>query len=292
LLSNMMPTMPSMPRRAPSKKHKKFVDIVLGFRGTDSSVNVKLDLKFKRLPVSASFWYGRGEHSLGDVLTQSISWKKYVRADIVRMDTAHSSLNPLNLPNMKIHSGFYQSFADIRQRLLQTVLSLYTQIMRRKRTPRFYISGHSLGGALAQLCALWMDILFGHRSPVFVYVFGCPRVGDPSFAQCLTQRVKHCYRVVFRGDVITTIPRGFAYYKHAGWEIIVDHLGNMINAPSKREKALLPSRTSFADHGLQFYMDSLNLIAKKHRLQHLVLTQPDNDKNADTDADAERLERA
>ena len=58
----------------------------------------------------------------------------------------------------------------------------------------------------------------------------------------------------------------------------MDHLRNIINAPSKREKALLPSRTSFADHGLQFYMDSLNLIAKKHRLKHLVLKQPGNEK--------------
>jgi len=73
---------------------------------------------------------------------------------------------------------------------------------------------------------------------------------------------------------VTVVPRGFASYKHAGWEIIVDHLGNMINAPSKREKALLPSRTSFTDHGMTHYLDSLHLIAKKHKLRHLVLKQP------------------
>lgn len=73
---------------------------------------------------------------------------------------------------------------------------------------------------------------------------------------------------------MTVVPRGFASYKHAGWEIIVDHLGNMINAPSKREKALLPSRTSFTDHSMTHYLDSLHLIAKKHKLRHLVLKQP------------------
>ena len=71
-----------------------------------------------------------------------------------------------------------------------------------------------------------------------VYVYGCPRVGDARFSSLLSSRVKNLYRVVFRGDIVTTVPRGFASYKHAGWEIIVDHLGNMINAPSKREKAL------------------------------------------------------
>eukprot|EP00483_Globobulimina_turgida_P012471 UN12494 len=50
----------------------------------------------------------------------------------------------------------------------------------------------------------------------------------------------------------------------------------MINAPSKREKALLPSRASLKDHSLKKYIKSLNLIAKKHKLLHLVLNVPKN----------------
>ena len=115
-----------------------------------------------------------------------------------------------------------------------------------------------------------------HLITAIVYVFGSPRVGDRVFSDVLSSRIKHLYRVVFRGDVVTTVPRGLALYKHSGYEIITDEYGNMIVAPSKREKSLLPSRTSLSDHSLQKYIDSLNLIAKKYKLQHLVLNVPTN----------------
>lgn len=151
------------------KNRRKFVDIVLGFRGTDSNVNVKLDLKFKRQSIDPSFWYGRGGGKLDESLTNSIRWKKCVRKCIVNK----KELNPLNVPTVKVHSGFYQSFADIRQQLLQTVLTTYYRILRKKKIPRFYVTGHSLGGALAQLCGLCLEILFGHRSPIHSLV-PCP----------------------------------------------------------------------------------------------------------------------
>ena len=143
----------------------KYEDIVLGFRGTDSSVNVKVDLKFKRVSTASSFWYEYAE-----TLKQTISWRKCVRKCIVN----ENEVNPLNIPSMKIHSGFIEAFEDIRGQLLETVLTAYHRILKRRKTPRFYITGHSLGGALAQLCGLCLEILFGHRSPIHslvVFVF-------------------------------------------------------------------------------------------------------------------------
>jgi len=256
------------------KKKRKFHDIVIGFRGTDSSVNVKLDLKISRVVVEPDWWYGA---ELDTKLTDSAEWKKCVRKKVLKARATNSSnRNPLQIPTMKIHSGFYLAFREILNGLLKTIVSTYHGVYNKKKRkiPRFYVTGHSLGGALAQLCALYLHVLFGNRSPVVVYVYGCPRVGDKVFSDFVSLKLKQLYRVVFRGDVVTTIPRGFAYYKHAGWEIIVDKHGNMINNPSKREKALLPSRTSLKDHSLQKYVDSLNLIASKYKLGHLMLEIP------------------
>eukprot|EP01084_Bolivina_argentea_P320594 556273_1 len=179
---------------------------------------------------------------------------------------------------MKIHSGFYESFKDIRNELLLTILNIIYKHRNNnnKKILRLFLTGHSLGGALAQLCGLNFEILFGNKLIINIYVYGCPRVGDKIFSNILNNRISHLYRLVFRGDIVTTIPRGFAYYKHAGWEIIIDQNGNMINAPSKREKALLPSRTSLKDHSLKKYIKSLNLIAKKLKLNHLLLNLPAN----------------
>jgi predicted lipase len=44
-----------------------------------------------------------------------------------------------------------------------------------------FCTGHSLGGALATLCALEMRQRLGLR--VELYTFGSPRVGSPQFAR-------------------------------------------------------------------------------------------------------------
>ena len=71
------------------------------------------------------------------------------------------------------------------------------------RILRFFLTGHSLGGALAQLCDLMLQILFGHKSQVYIYVFGSPRVGDREFALFLNSRVPNTYRIVYKGDTVT-----------------------------------------------------------------------------------------
>jgi len=147
-------------------------------------------------------------------------------------------------------------------------------LFKKKKIPRFFVTGHSLGGAIAQLCGLYLHVLFGHRSSVYIYVYGVPRVGDTQFAEFLNKRVPHTYRLVYRGDVMTTLPRGLGYYKHSGWEVIVDKHGNMIVDPSSTEKSLLPARRSIADHLLIKYVDSLNAICRKHQLLHMVLEVP------------------
>ena len=42
------------------------------------------------------------------------------------------------------------------------------------------MTGHSLGGALAVLCALDLQDIYGN---INLYTFGCPRVGNAAFAQ-------------------------------------------------------------------------------------------------------------
>jgi len=47
----------------------------------------------------------------------------------------------------------------------------------------FFITGHSLGGALASICA--MDLIVSGQIPaerLMIYTLGQPRVGDPAWA--------------------------------------------------------------------------------------------------------------
>ncbi len=76
-----------------------------------------------------------------------------------------------------------------------------------------YVTGHSLGGALAILATLDIKMQFpGTR--VAMYNFGSPRVGDPLFAHIYDESVRNSYRVVHDGDRSPEQPH--EGYQHVG----------------------------------------------------------------------------
>ncbi len=67
------------------------------------------------------------------------------------------------------------------------------------------ITGHSLGGALAALCAIDVagNSAFGLPS---VYTYGSPRVGDSTFAKAFADNVDQSFRIHNRYDVVPHLP--------------------------------------------------------------------------------------
>uniref|UniRef100_A0A0K0FYI4 Lipase_3 domain-containing protein n=1 Tax=Strongyloides venezuelensis TaxID=75913 RepID=A0A0K0FYI4_STRVS len=72
---------------------------------------------------------------------------------------------------------------------------------------KVYITGHSLGGALASLAAIRTQIE-GYRSSddITLYTFGQPRVGSPKFAFEFDRLVPKSWRVVHRLDIVPHLP--------------------------------------------------------------------------------------
>ena len=70
---------------------------------------------------------------------------------------------------------------------------------------QLYLTGHSLGGALATLCAADLAANTKFTSPS-VYTFGSPRVGNPTFAGFFNRRTGPHYRVYNSEDVVTSLP--------------------------------------------------------------------------------------
>ncbi|MEK6406432.1 MAG: lipase family protein [Acidobacteriota bacterium] len=84
-----------------------------------------------------------------------------------------------------------------------------------------FITGHSLGAALATLAA-------SLRQPRALYTFGSPRVGDKDFAKTLAG-VK-VFRVVNNRDVVTTVPPPLPFH-HLGESHYITHDGGMLTNP-------------------------------------------------------------
>jgi len=71
-----------------------------------------------------------------------------------------------------------------------------------------YITGHSLGGAMAGLSALRLvtEGVVG-STRVQLYTFGMPRCGDFAFAQHVKRLVPNTFRVVYRADPVAHTPQ-------------------------------------------------------------------------------------
>ncbi|MEL7039031.1 MAG: lipase family protein [Cyanobacteria bacterium J06592_8] len=85
-----------------------------------------------------------------------------------------------------------------------------------------YIAGHSNGASLAVLAAIDLAIHIPKIQPqIQMYCYGCPRVGDPTFAEFYGKRVPNSYRVTNLADVIPLLPPsklGDISYFHVGQE--------------------------------------------------------------------------
>ncbi|KAM0842410.1 hypothetical protein ACQ4PT_058395 [Festuca glaucescens] len=77
-----------------------------------------------------------------------------------------------------------------------------------------YVTGHSLGGALATLLVLELSSSQMAKNGVIfvtVYNFGSPRVGNRRFADVYNAKVKDSWRVVNHRDIIPTVPHLMGY---------------------------------------------------------------------------------
>lgn len=76
-----------------------------------------------------------------------------------------------------------------------------------------HVTGHSLGAAIAALCAF--DLYDNGYNIVEVYTFGQPRVGDATFAKNYNERFDgYSYRVVHYADIVPHLPPELLDFTH------------------------------------------------------------------------------
>lgn len=144
--------------------------------------------------------------------------------DWITTDFDHELTNAFGIGHtqVKVHSGFITALNSAWN-------TLYSEILRRwdllKRTngknPRILITGHSLGGALANLTAATvarsMEEAVGKEkaflkevlSSIFIHTFGQPRVGDIDFRDwynSFNDLAGNTYRHVNNHDIIPRVP--------------------------------------------------------------------------------------
>ncbi|MCP4407219.1 MAG: lipase family protein [Gammaproteobacteria bacterium] len=98
------------------------------------------------------------------------------------------------------HQGFTEIYRTIREPIVETIKNLLVS----GSYSRLYITGHSLGGALAVLAA--PELRERTTMEPAMYNFGGPRVGDPDFQQRYGELVTHSWRTVNTNDPVPALP--------------------------------------------------------------------------------------
>jgi len=114
-------------------------------------------------------------------------------------------------PRTVVHRGFVEAFHQVWQDL-QPQLALLNEPL--------FMTGHSMGGALAQLAA-W------YHPPQAVYAIGAPRVGDAGFAARMAS--VPLYRLVNGRDVVADLPPSTRRlsFRAAGRMVHIDRKGRI-----------------------------------------------------------------
>eukprot|EP00180_Rhodochaete_pulchella_P003463 Plantae.Rhodophyta-Rhodochaete_pulchella.ctg593.p1 GENE.Plantae.Rhodophyta-Rhodochaete_pulchella.ctg593~~Plantae.Rhodophyta-Rhodochaete_pulchella.ctg593.p1 ORF type:complete len:390 (+),score=38.89 Plantae.Rhodophyta-Rhodochaete_pulchella.ctg593:1036-2205(+) len=130
----------------------------------------------------------------------------------------------------KVHRGFYNAYNTLRHEVLNDISEAVHSCSI--DSPRIMCTGHSLGGALALLCAFDLRVSGYSASQVSVLSFGSPKVGNRPFARRCTAVLPNSFRIVNQHDAVTSEPRVLVHhFQHVAREVIFTDKGNAIFDP-------------------------------------------------------------
>ena len=126
--------------------------------------------------------------------TESVS--DWIR-NAMRYRTGFPHMN-MNGGSSSVHAGFLSQYSGMRRRVIDYV--------RASDASKVLITGHSLGGALATLCAADIAHQFADKT-IDCYAYSSPRVGDRRFVNYVEHQTNlTVLRIRVPGDVVTSLP--------------------------------------------------------------------------------------
>jgi len=155
----------------------------------------------------------------------------------------------------RVHRGFKREVDDLWP-MLETALMCNRQPL--------WFCGHSLGGAMATICAGRCLLSHIDSNPERLFTFGSPRVGNLRYIQYT--KLDHL-RYVNNNDIVTRVPPAWFGYRHCGQEIYLDRKGRLRPggfAGKARDrwigfwKGLRQGKIDhFADHSIHQYINAI-----------------------------------
>jgi len=156
----------------------------------------------------------------------------------------------------RVHRGFKEEVDDLWPRLDDFLVD---------NTKALWFTGHSLGAAMATICAGRCYLSHIPAMPEELHTFGSPRVGTKRYVH--NTDITH-YRWVNNNDVVTRVPPAWMRYRHTGRLMYFNTYGQLrALTPQQRAKdrwrgfrlGLKEGRIDpFSDHAIVNYVEYIN----------------------------------
>jgi len=176
----------------------------------------------------------RGTKGAKDLLTDSLFRKEAFWVDGEESGSAG-----------KVHRGFLGAFNSVWKRVLAAVNDLGPD-------HPIFVTGHSLGAALAQLAA--MRLAANGKTVAAVYLYGSPRVSDADFAEAYNKLLEtQTYLHINNTDIVATVPPGWLGFRHVGQPARRFDAGHQLlttDSGSEDQEAVPPSDVEAANREL------------------------------------------
>jgi triacylglycerol lipase len=162
-----------------------------------------------------------------------------------------------------VHRGFKREVDDLWPRLEQALVN---------NTRTLWFTGHSLGGAMAAICAGRCHLSYIRSTPRALFTFGSPRIGSRRYVNYVQFEA---HRWVNNNDIITRLPFVWMGYRHKGQEVYLNAYGRIRRHSSWQRvkdhwrgfrRGLRQRRFDlFADHSIGQYIRHIGAAVEEER---------------------------
>lgn len=114
-----------------------------------------------------------------------------------------------------VHKGFKREVDDLWPRLEQALVN---------NTRTLWFTGHSLGAAMAAICAGRCALSHIRSIPRALFTFGCPRIGSSRYVNFVQFEA---HRWVNNNDIVARVPPAWLGYRHKGQEVYLNSSGKI-----------------------------------------------------------------
>lgn len=119
------------------------------------------------------------------------------------------AISSVQTPKGSIHAGFYNAYQQMQEQIMK--------IVNKAKSKHLWITGHSLGGALAAVCAY--DLTENHKLQIDgIVTFGQPMIAKQPLADYLGNAFRGRFaHFVNRNDIVARVPPTFAHFGSLVW---------------------------------------------------------------------------